>query len=149
MLAAMPAAGVRLGTVLCAAAAVVMALAYFPDALDRFGDRADFNSHLSYADREVAGGNAVVVDQAALYAARAWIPEDGTYRVLLGPGLKKQTPLTRPHVETLFHYFLMPRRPSPAARWVVCYGCDISRLSGRLRVVWRDDYGISLVRRRR
>ena len=45
---------------------------------------ADGNAAMSYADREFAGGNAVVADQGGLYWARGLIPEDASYSVSVG-----------------------------------------------------------------
>jgi hypothetical protein len=136
----------RLGVVLVTLTTAGFALAYTPRALDRLDDRATRNSSLSYADREIAGGNSILVDQLAAYQARGLIPPDDTYRVVTGAGLKEKTDLTLPFVDSWFRYFLMPRRPSGSARWVICYGCDTHVLGGRWIESWHDDEGISIGR---
>ncbi len=138
----------RLGVVLVVLVTFAFGVAYTAKALDQLGDHADRNSTLSYADREIAGGNSILVDQLAAYAARALIPSAETYRVVTGEGLKQKTDLTLPFVESWFRYFLMPRRPSGSARWVICYGCDVSMLGGRYVPAWHDDDGISIGRLR-
>jgi hypothetical protein len=136
----------RAGAVLVSAAALVVACIYLPKALSRFGEVATSNSRLSYADREIAGGNSVIVDQNAAYEARGLIPSADTFRVRVGPAMKDATPLTLTHAESWFRYFLMPRRPSPRARWIICYGCDTTELGPSYRTVWRGESGISIGR---
>ena len=137
---------VRLGVLACAVTSALLALVYLPQAIDRFDDRARFDAAMNFDDREFAGGNAIVVDKAALYEARASIPEDETYRVVVGPELKGATALTSDYIEQFARYFLIPRRPADGASWVLCYGCDPHALGGRFDEVWRDDAGIELVR---
>ena len=40
----------------------------------------------------------------------------------------------------------MPRRPSPDAEWILCYGCDPSSLERPVEVVWDNEGGISILR---
>jgi hypothetical protein len=122
----------------------VIAVVYWVKAVARLGDAAGANSRLSYADREIAGGNSVVVDQEAAYRARALIPRGSRYRVVTGSALVNATPLTYSFVTDWYRYFLMPLRPSAGARWVICYGCDRTRLGSRYVVRWHDDNGISI-----
>ncbi|MDQ3671152.1 MAG: hypothetical protein M3364_01760 [Actinomycetota bacterium] len=132
----------RLGVVLCTAAALVTGLVYFVKAVDRLGDTARTNAAQNFDDREFAGGNAVVVGNRALYEARALIPEDGTYRVVSGPGVEGATELTAPFIDHYARYFLMPRRPSADARWIICYGCDRAELGEGFEVLLEDEAGI-------
>ena len=82
----------------------------------RLGDDASRNSALSFADREIAGGNGLVADQAAVYARAELIPEDATYHVIVGPGYEGGSDLTRAYVDSYYRYFLLPRRPADGAR---------------------------------
>jgi hypothetical protein len=136
----------RLGAAACALVAAAFALVYLVDGVDRLGDQASRNAALSYADREIAGGNSILVDQLAAYQARAILPLDEPYKVATGGGMKETTPLTLGFVASWFRYFLMPRRPAESARWVICYGCDTSALPGRFEERWHDDVGISIGR---
>ena len=120
--------------------------ATLPERLSDFSGRADENAALDYADREIAGGNSLVVDQEAVYRARATIPNVASYRVAVGPNVEGATDLTEPYIVSFLVYFLMPRRPRDSASWIICYGCDRSSL-GRHSVVWADDRGISIIRR--
>jgi hypothetical protein len=139
---------IQLGVVVCTVVAAVLALVYLPQAIDEFQDGATANSALGFDDREFAGGNGLVVDKAALYEARGLIPEDESYRVVTGSKLSGATDLTLPYIESFARYFLLPRRPDPAARWVVCYGCDTAQLGAPLDVLWRDANGILVGRLR-
>jgi hypothetical protein len=136
----------RPAVVLCVVLSVVFVAIYFSRALSAFGDTASKNSSLSFSDREVAGGNGLVADQEAVYEARATIPEGASYRLVTGSNLRNATSLTLPFAESWYRYFLMPRRPDPAARWIICYGCDVSKLGGPYEVLWQDDDGISIGR---
>jgi hypothetical protein len=135
---------VQLAAVAVTIATAVIGIVYWIKAVSSLGDRAGANSRLSYADREIAGGNSVVVDQEAAYRVRALIPDRSPYRVVTGSALVGSTPLTYSFVADWFRYFLMPRRPSADARWVICYGCDRTRLGSRYVVRWRDEHGIAI-----
>src|SRR5438874_4599138 len=134
----------RLAVAGCVAITATSALVYLPRALSRLGDSASRNSALSFADREIGGGNSVVVDQNAAYEARALIPRSATYRVITGDRLRNASPLTGSFVDGWFRSFLIPRRTSAGARWIVCYGCDVSLLGAPYTVRWQDDNGISI-----
>lgn len=138
----------RLGVVLCVVVALGYGSVYFVRAVDRLGDQARSNAALNFDDREFAGGNAVVVSNAALYEARGLIPEDETYRVATGPNVAGATELTEDYIEQYARYFLMPRRPSPDARWIICYGCDPDAdLESDFEVLWQGEIeGILLMR---
>jgi hypothetical protein len=129
---------------ICIAVALGVGALYYYKALSQLGDTASSNASLTFDDREIAGGNSVIVDQAAAYEARSLIPVSATYRLVVGRKLRKQTELTENNVEGWFRYFLMPRRPRLDARWIICYGCDTSALGGVYAVRWKDDIGISI-----
>lgn len=140
-----PTGPIRVGVLfLVATVTIAVAIAY-PRLLRDLGDDASRNSALSYADREIAGGNGLVADQAAVYAARSLIPEDETYRVDASPEYEGGSDLTPGYVDSYYRYFLLPRRQADDAPWIVCYGCDLSHYV-RPDVVWEDDEGISIAR---
>jgi hypothetical protein len=117
-----------------------------PKRLGDLGDVSSANASLSYADREIAGGNSVLADQLLAYEARAILPLDASYRVVIGPKLTRQATLSTASVPSWLRYFLMPRRQDDGSRWVVCYGCDPARLGARYQPLWSDDFGISVGR---
>lgn len=117
----------------------------YPTLLRDSSADARANDALAFADREIAGGNGVVVDQTAVYAARALIPEHAAYHVSVGPDYEG-TDLTLEHVAGYYRYFLMPRRPVEGARWIVCYGCDLDAYGPGADVVWKTEADISIVR---
>ena len=145
-LLAWPEGVARLAAALCVLLALGFGLVYYPRAIDQLGDDASRNASLSFADRDVAGGNSIVPDQFVAYEARALIPEEERYRVAVGPNLKDKTDLTERFAYPWMTYFLMPRRPSDSASWVVCFGCDTSELGGPFKVLWQDEEGISIGR---
>jgi hypothetical protein len=134
----------RVAVVVALVAATSVGIVYFVKSLSRLDHLASANSALSFADRDIAGGNSIIVDQEAAYEARSLIPATATYRVVTGSQLKNATPLTAGFVVNWFTYFLMPRRPSGSARWVVCYGCDTTKLGGPYTVRWHDDNNVSI-----
>jgi hypothetical protein len=134
----------RLAAAVGVALALAVAAVYYVKALSQLGDTASTNSSQAYDDREIAGGNSVIVDQQAAYEARALIPANAAYRVVTGSRLREKTELTETFVGDWFRYFLMPRRPRGNARWVICYGCDVSTLGGSYAVRWQDGNAISI-----
>jgi hypothetical protein len=133
-------------TVVCLALMFAVVAVRYPKALSQLGDSASSNSSLSFEDREIAGGNSIIVDQRAAYEARALIPVKDSYRVVVGPSLHHKTELTEGFVTSWLTYFLMPRRPAEDARWVICYGCDLATLGPSSEARWQDDDGISIRR---
>lgn len=143
---AWPEGPIRVGVLYLVAVAVVAVVLAYPGVLREVGREASRNSALSYSDREVAGGNGLVADQNAVYAARALIPEHDTYHVAVSPDYEGGSDLTRDHVAGYYRYFLVPRRPAEKAPWIVCYGCDLSEYGAGVEVVWRGDEDISILR---
>lgn len=140
-----PTGPIRIGVLLLLATTVVAVVVAYPGVLRDLGDEAERNSAQSYSDREIAGGNGIVVEQAAVYEALALIPEDASYHVAVGPDYVGEE-LTRDHVAGYYRYFLMPRRPAEAAPWVICYGCDLAEYGPDADVLWRGDEDVSIVR---
>ena len=134
----------RVAVALGVAIALAVTAVYYVKALSQLGDTASTNASQAYDDREIAGGNSVIVDQVAAYEARALIPPGAAYRVVTGSRLTEKTELTERFVGDWFRYFLMRRRPRSGARWVICYGCDVSALGGSYAVRWQDGKGISI-----
>ena len=122
---------IRVGVVFLVGVTTFAAAVRFPAVVGELGDDAARNSALSFADREIAGGNGLVAEQTAVYEARGRIPEDGTYHVAAGPDFPGGSDLTVPYVASYYQYFLMPRRPAEDAPWLICYGCDLEAYGGR------------------
>jgi hypothetical protein len=137
---------VRIGVVFLVAASLIAVLAVYPARIRDADRTASRNSSLSYADRDVAGGNGLVADQAAVYEARGRIPADADYRVVVGREYTGGSDLTPGFVDSFYRYFLMPRRQTEAAPWIICYGCDLGEYGSRAKVVWASPEGITLVR---
>jgi hypothetical protein len=129
---------VRFGVAAWIAVTVALGLVYYVRAVDRLGGDASDNAGASYDDRALAGGSALGLDEEALIEARGRIPEYGAYRLVTGP--------TAENIGQYARYFLMPRRPEPDARWVLCYDCDLAALGAGLRIVWQNDAGVVLGR---
>ncbi len=143
-----PTGPIRIGVLLLVATATASVVVGYSRLLRELGDDASRNSALSYADRDIAGGNGLVVDQAVVYAARGLIPSTAPYHVVVGQDYKSKSALTQGHVAGYIRYFLMPRRPvEGGAAWVVCYGCDLTEYGPDAEVVWREaEEDISIVR---
>lgn len=117
----------------------------YPRAVADLLRLADANASQSYDDREIAGGNSVIPDGWILYASRALIPVDAEYEVVLGEPSEGWSELTAAHAAGYLRYFLMPRRQSPGADWVVCINCDRREVEGS--AVWEGEDGLSVLRR--
>jgi len=141
-----PAGPVRVGVVFLVGVATLAAVVSLPREIRDLGRDASRNSALSFSDREIAGGNGVVADQAAVYEARARIPEGESFHVAVGSEFKGGTDLTVPFVESYYQYFLMPRRPADDAPWIICYGCDLTEYGESAQVVWENGEGIAIAR---
>lgn len=136
----------RVGVVFLVLATLGAVAVEYPALLRDLDEQASMNGALSYADRDIAGGNGLVVDQAAVYAARALIPEDQTFNVRVNPDFAAGSELTVPFVASYYRYFLVPRRMAEGAQWIVCYDCDLSEYGDRAEVVWRGSDDISIAR---
>jgi hypothetical protein len=141
-----PAGVVRVGVVFLVGVTLIADGYRYPTVLGQAGRDATNNSRLSYADREIAGGNGLVADQLAVYAARGLIPEDARYKVVVNPDFQGGTTETVHFVDSFYRYFLMPRRPAESAPWIICYACDLEEYGSRAKVVWEGELGISIVR---
>jgi hypothetical protein len=141
-----PAGIVRIGVLFLVAATVVAVAIRYPGAVRDAEREASANSALSYADREIAGGNGLVADQSAVYAARGIIPESDTFHVAVDPAFAGGSDLTIPFVDSYYRYFLLPRRTAEDAPWIICYSCDLSAYGPDVEVVWQGTAGVSIAR---
>jgi hypothetical protein len=136
---------VRLGVLLVVLTVLVAAAVRYPQQIRAVDAQADANARLSFADRDVAGGNGIFPEQRALYEIIGRIPATASYRVSIGPARPDWTPLTSGSAELFLHYWLLPRRPSADGRWLICIGCDRAEYPGA-REVWSGEAGVSLLR---
>jgi hypothetical protein len=140
-----PTGPIRISVVFLVATAAIAVVVTYPGLVRESGDEASTNSAQTYIDRAVAGGNGLVADQEAVYAARALIPTDAAYHVAIAPDYTGGDELTQAHVASYFRYFLVPRRPAESAPWIVCYGCDLAEYGPDAEVLWRGDDNVSIV----
>ncbi len=136
----------RVGVIACTALLLGALAVRYPEALREAGGRADANAALGYADREIGGGNSVVVEQQMMYEARARIPPDGTFDVVVGEPREEWSELTAVGITPFAVSFLMPRRREPGAGWVLCYGCDRTAFPGFV-AEWEGEGDLALLRR--
>ena len=128
-------------------AVLLVALAVrYPDAFRDANEIARANASLDQVDRAVGAGNSVFPDQALLVEARGLIPSDEDFAVAVGPPRTDWTELTATGAELFLRSFLLPRRPDPDARWIVCVGCDRNDYPGA-DAVWEGEDGLSVLRR--
>jgi hypothetical protein len=143
-----PVGAIRVAVVFLVGVTLGAVVLEYPSVLRGAGNDASRNSSLSYADREIAGGNGLVADQLAVYEAKGRIPVGETYHVVVSPSYAHGSPETVEHVAGYYRYFLLPRRPAEDARWIVCYGCDTASYGARAEVIWEGDDEISIIRLR-
>lgn len=98
------------------------------------------NGTTPLTDRELAGAHGVDISRTYLIAAKRLLPRSARYAVLTGNAVHVSTPITLVSVPTFSRFWLLPRREVPLrqAGWLLCFGCDESRLSLRLDVRYRE-----------
>ena len=129
----------------CVAALLAALAVTYPDTFRDVNDIARANASLDLVDRELGGGNSVIPDTQLLVEARGWIPEDETFAVAVGERRPEWTDLTAGHAEAFAKQFLLPRRQSPDARWLICLGCDLAAYPGAAEV-WSGEGDLSIMR---
>jgi len=128
---------------------MLVALAWlYPQAFADANREARANARLDQVDRELGGGNSVLPAQAIAVEARGLIPEGDTFTVAVGEPRGSWSSLAIPDtLESYMRYFLLPRRTSPDAPWILCFACDRSAYPGAAPV-WEDaEEGLAILRR--
>ena len=133
----------RISVFACVAAAVLLGATRLQSVLGLYDYRADRNASLGYLER-LYGDEGVVGSRHVVEDGASRMPEDVSYRVIVGPhmtGVDRFTPLI---AADFLRYFLFPRRQveSGSARWILCYGCDVKALGPRFRVLSDGGNGI-------
>ena len=119
-----------------------------PEAFLEANRSARDNAALDWVDRQLGGGNSVLPAQDIAVQALGRIPRDGTFAVAVGTPRKDWSELAiPPTLENFMRYFLLPRRLSPDAPWILCFACDRSAFPDA-RPVWDDAAnGLAILRR--
>ncbi|MEX2049121.1 MAG: hypothetical protein WEB90_06050 [Gemmatimonadota bacterium] len=122
--------------VLCVASAAAIGLFRIDEVLGLFDWRSDQNAALAYLER-IHGDDGVVANRQVVEDARALMPEDAAYRVLVGPHLRAANDSAGALISDYLRYLLVPRRQieTGPAEWVFCYGCELSELSEQFEVL--------------
>jgi hypothetical protein len=138
----------RVGVVVCLAVACVLSLVRLDDVLGLYDYRADRNASLAYRDRLYGEPFNIVGSQKVVEEAGLWMPDDATYRVVVGPDLKAPSGLTAVLAPAFLEFLLLPRTQTreASATWVFCYGCDRRELGGRYEVLSDGGNGITFGR---
>lgn len=134
--------------VFCVGAMLVALVWLYPQAFADANRTARANARLDQVDRELGGGNSVLPAQAIATESRGWIPEDETFTVAVGEPRASWSELAIPDtLENYMRYFLLPRRSSPDAAWILCFACDRGAYPGAAPV-WEDvEEGLAILRR--
>jgi hypothetical protein len=121
----------------------------YPQAFADANRAARANARLDWVDRELGGGNSVLPAQAIAIEARGRIPANGTFTVAVGEPRPGWSELAIPDtLENYMRYFLLPRKTSDDAPWILCFACDRGAYPDA-EVVWEDPQeGLSILRRR-
>jgi hypothetical protein len=128
---------------------MLVALAWlYPQAFTDANRAARANASLDLVDRQLGGGNSVLPAQAIAIQARGWIPETETFDVAVGEPRPSWSELAIPDtLESYMRYFLLPRRTSDDAPWILCFNCDRDAYPGA-GAVWEDaEEGLAILRR--
>ena len=142
-----PGALARLVVCFCVAVTLVALAWLYPQALDDANGSARANASLDYVDRALGGGNSVLPEQAIAIEARGRIPPGDAFTVVVGEPQEGWSELaTQDAIGSYMQYFLLPRRSSDSAPWILCFACDRAAFPGA-DVEWEDDSGLSILRR--
>jgi hypothetical protein len=138
----------RVVVVFCVGVLLVALVWLYPHAFADANSAARANARLDWVDRELGGGNSVLPAQAIATEARGRIPANGTFTVAVGPARPGWSELAIPDtIDNYMRYFLLPRKASDDAPWVLCFACDRSAYPGA-QVVWEDtEQGLAILRR--
>lgn len=127
----------RAGVIVVVALAVVAGAARLDEALGLLDWRADVNASRSYLDRTYADDGQVIETRRVVEDARFWMPEDATYRILLGDS--EAGVRFRDVAPDFLRYFLLPRRESEDAPYIFCFGCDVAALGADFEVLSEEN----------
>ena len=123
--------------------ALVTALVRYPTAFRELNNRAAHNAAQAEAERSLEILDRLGVSRSFVQASLR-LPVDATYAVETGAA-GGTPPLAQSALPGYLQNLLLPRRLLPEqADWVLCYGCDATKLRGH--VVWREGNGV-IVRR--
>ena len=137
----------RLVVVFCVAVTLVALAVRYPQTFADANRQARANAALDYQDRELGGGNSVLPDQAIAFEARGRIPENDRFAVSVGEPQEGWSGLaTQDAIGSYMEYFLLPRRPSESAPWILCFACDRGAYPDA-EVEWEDEGGLAILRR--
>ena len=134
---------------LLATAAAISAVVQLPTALKNFDDRATFNSSQSAVGREIAGADAMDIDNVFLEKALELLPSNTTYAIRQPQSIAVAksygiSPTTYNALPGFVQNVLLPRRQvdPDAARYLLCYACDTDPYDKRMRRLWQDPHGL-------
>jgi hypothetical protein len=145
---ASPGALGRVIVLFCVGVLLVALVWLYPHAFADANSAARANAELDWIDRQLGGGNSVLPAQAIAVEARGRIPDDGTFTLAVGPPQPGWRSLsTADTLENFMRYYLLPRRTSDGAPWILCFACDRSAYPGA-QVVWEDDDNALAILRR-
>jgi hypothetical protein len=119
-----------------------------PGALIDLGHRTR-NAQATAVDvKRLEGASGPGISTAFMLAAKRAIPAGAPYAVRTGAAAPAPTRVTLPWVKTFSRFWLFPSRQVPlgSADWVLCYGCDRSRLPPGRAVYLEDRGALSIVR---
>jgi hypothetical protein len=137
----------RLVVLFCLVVTLAALVWLYPQAFNDANRQARANAALDYVDRELGGGNSVLPDQSIAIEARGRIPQNESFTVSVGEPQAGWTVLaTQDVIGSYMEYFLLPRRPSDSAPWILCFNCDRAAYQDA-EVEWEDGEGLAILRR--
>jgi hypothetical protein len=127
------------------AGAIVVVVATFvladvSGAYRRTGNQIGQNHGIPSRERRIQGAFGLQISRIFLVRARAFIAPGETYALEYGPDLQGLPAPVITALPAFAFYALLPNRTAPvsSATWLLCYGCDSSKLARDAPVVWRD-----------
>lgn len=138
----------RLVVLFCVAVTLGAVVWLYPQEFADANRAAQANTRLDWVDRQLGGGNSVLPAQAIAIESRGRIPEGETFTVAVGKPRADWSELAIPDtLDNYMRYFLLPRRSTSDAPWIVCFACDRSAYPNA-EPVWEDqEHGLAILRR--
>jgi hypothetical protein len=95
---------------------------------------------MSVVDRKLVVASNYAISPAFILNSERLVPLHSTYSLVTGVHIENVVPTGLGGVRFVSRYLLLPREMTTTARakWLLCYGCEQSRLRARIKVVWRS-----------
>jgi hypothetical protein len=95
---------------------------------------------MSVVDRKLVVASNYAISPAFILNSERLVPLHSRYSLVTGVHIENVVPTSLRGVRFISRYLLLPREMTTTAQaeWLLCYGCERSRLHVPIKVVWRS-----------